>query len=193
MALNGEKIFLVAKIKQQIYHLNNAIVDKNCNLDWKGFKTGINADLEELEQCIKREVDNAGSQNEAEELTKEFLEVREKAEAAMETHQGTVCTGKLKALLSKSIPTKDSIRSILTCLIFNWSTAARFGAILLSVAVLVIRRIFLYQIWWAWSYYEDDYIYGDTTLRSTDLLVLDKTCTRLKSERSDMIKDFNQQ
>ena len=51
-----------------------------------------------------------------------------------------------------AVPTKVTLRSVATTLIFNWRVGCRFLAILLAVAILVIRRIFQYEIWWDIKY-----------------------------------------
>ncbi|XP_075256910.1 uncharacterized protein LOC142349321 isoform X1 [Convolutriloba macropyga] len=151
MAQSGQKILLVAKIKQKTGRLNNAIADKNPNFDIKSFKFGINADLDELELCVRAQIDNAQNQSDVEELTKEVMELRQNAEEAVEKYQGTVCKWKL-AFLKMAVPTKVTLRSVATTLIFNWRVGCRFLAILLAVAILVIRRIFQYEIWWDIKY-----------------------------------------
>ena len=88
MAQSGQKILLVAKIKQKTGRLNNAIADKNPNFDIKSFKFGINADLDELELCVRGQIDNAQNQSDVEELTKEVMELRQNAEEAVEKYQG---------------------------------------------------------------------------------------------------------
>ena len=88
MELNGRKLFLVAKIKHKTSRLNNATANKNPNFDIANFKTGIKADFDEMEQCVKMEIDKAASKSEVEELAKEILELQKATEDALEEYEG---------------------------------------------------------------------------------------------------------
>ncbi|XP_075247781.1 uncharacterized protein LOC142340895 [Convolutriloba macropyga] len=183
MAQSGQKLLLVAKIKQKTGRLNNALADKNPNFDIKSFKLGIDADLDELENCVRAQIDNAKNQSDVEELTNEVMELRQNAEEAVDEYQGTVCKCKL-AFLKMAVPTKSTLRSVATTLIFNWRVSCMFLAILLAVAIVVIRGIFHYRIWWdvkySWNYlhynpYVMEYDYQSGNRYNTRFHHFDKT------------------